>query len=167
MIISLFFFQGWTIYQEVEATEKKEVLILHQNRNSIVLNRNGKNLEVLTNHENRTKNLVKDYRIGERINAVHHDSLSNSYNMQNSVLLIIDSLGSYPLEISNNRILLTQSPKINLERLIDRANAIEIIANGSNYISYINRWRLDCLKNKIPFHYTGEKGAYNFNPNKD
>jgi competence protein ComEC len=50
--------------------------------------------------------------------------------MQNSVLLIIDSLGSHPLEISNNRILLTQSPKINLERLIDRANPIEIITDA-------------------------------------
>jgi competence protein ComEC len=56
--------------------------------------------------------------------------------------------------------LLTKSPKIKLERLIQITNPIEIIADGSNYKNYIDRWRLTCLKNKIPYHYTGEKGAY-------
>ncbi len=166
-IISLICFQGWTIYQEVEAAERKEFVILHQNRNSIILNRNGKKVWVLTNHKNRTKNVVKDYQIGERINTIHHDSLTNSYNMQNSTLLLIDSVGSYPFEISNNRILLVQSPKINLERLIQIINPIEIIADGSNYKNYIARWQLTCLKNKIPFHYTGEKGAFNYIATKD
>ncbi|HAF78728.1 MAG TPA: competence protein, partial [Maribacter sp.] len=74
---------------------------------------------------------------------------------------ITDSSVVYPLSTSD-KILLTQSPKINLDRLIDSIQPKEIIADGSNYKSYVDRWKVTCIKNKIPFHYTGEKGAYYF-----
>lgn len=55
-------------------------------------------------------------------------------------------------------ILLTQSPKINLERLIQIHQPKQIIADGSNYKSYIKLWKATCEKQKIPFHATTEKG---------
>ncbi len=33
-----------------------------------------------------------------------------------------------------------------------------IIADGSNYKSYIKRWKIAAAKQKIPFHTTYEKG---------
>jgi len=162
LLISMLCFQGWTSYQNYYATETEEVVILHQIRNSILLNRSGRKLSVLTNQQNKTGNLISDYRTGERIESIRYDSLKNSYKLQNTTLLVLDSTGIYSFVKSTNKILLTQSPKINLERLIDSAKPNEIIADGSNYRSYINRWRSTCLKNKIPFHYTGEKGAYYF-----
>jgi competence protein ComEC len=80
---------------------------------------------------------------------------------KNATLLVVDSLGVYSNQ-NTDYLLLTQSPKINLERLIDSINPKQIIADGSNYHSYIDRWRKTCLKRKLPFHYTGEKGAYYF-----
>lgn len=161
-LISLSCFQGWTIYQNFESAEKTEVIILHQTKNSILLNRNGKELTVLSNEPDKLKSLVKDYQIGERINSITYNSLANGYDIQNTSLLVLDSTGLYPLNTSNNIILLTQSPKISLERLIQSTNPSEIIADGSNFKSYVARWRSTCLKNNIPFHYTGEKGAYYF-----
>jgi competence protein ComEC len=38
-----------------------------------------------------------------------------------------------------------------------------IIADGSNYKSDINSWEITALKNAIPFHYTGKKGAFVLN----
>ena len=49
-----------------------------------------------------------------------------------------------------------------MDRLIDSLRPIKIIADGSNYKSYVARWKATCLKQKIPFHYTGEKGFYVF-----
>ncbi|WP_419212697.1 ComEC/Rec2 family competence protein [Maribacter sp. X9] len=161
-LIGLICFQGWTIYQEIESAGKKEVVILHQTKNSIVLIRNGKELSVLTNTKNKLNNLFQAYQIGERIEHITYDPLYNSYSTPNSSFVILDSTGIYPSNVLNSRILLTQSPKINLERLIHLARPTEVIADGSNYTSYITRWKLTCLKNKIPFHYTGEKGAYYF-----
>ena len=78
-------------------------------------------------------------------------------------LYVLDSLGIYPpYTLQADYILLTHSPKINLERLIDSIAPKQIIADGSNYKSYISRWKKTSAKRKLPFHYTGEKGAYYF-----
>jgi competence protein ComEC len=44
--------------------------------------------------------------------------------------------------------------------MIDSINPKYIIADGSNYTSYVNRWKQTCLKRKLPFHHTGKKGAF-------
>jgi competence protein ComEC len=160
-LLSIICFQGWTIYQEYEARSKSEVFVLHQTRKSLVFNRNGDYLSILTNPNNIPDYLISDYITAERIDSVRYDSLKNSYSFEGESLLIIDSTGIYPKSMSN-KILLTQSPKINLDRLFDSINPNVIIADGSNYKSYISRWEATCIKNKIPFHYTGEKGAYYF-----
>ncbi|WP_282113180.1 ComEC/Rec2 family competence protein [Maribacter stanieri] len=160
-LISILCFQGWTVYQNFESNKKSEILVLHQTRKSIIINRNGNNLSIITNKNNTPDYLISDYKTAERIDNVKFDTLNNSYNFLDKSLLIIDSTGIYRKSTSN-RILLTQSPKINLDRLIDSLMPNEIIADGSNYKSYVNRWKATCIKNKIPFHYTGEKGYYNF-----
>ncbi|WP_339841342.1 ComEC/Rec2 family competence protein [uncultured Maribacter sp.] len=161
-LISLICFQGWTSYQKFESSKKLEAIVLHQTKNSVLFNRSGNNLIILTNQIKKADNMISDYKTAERIASVRFDSLKNSYSLLNTSLLILDSTGIYPKNESINKILLTQSPKINLERLIDSIKPNEIIADGSNYRSYIDRWRITCLKYKIPFHYTGEKGAYYF-----
>ncbi len=160
--ISIILFQGWTLYQEYEASQKLEVIVLHRTKNSILYHRNGLALTVLTRTHDKVNNLVKDYQIGERVKTIHYDSLANSYTVKDSPLLILEQSGIYLPTNLNPNILLTQSPKINLERLIKTTAPIAIIADGSNFTSYIERWQSTCLKHKVPFHYTGEKGAYYF-----
>lgn len=162
LLVSLIIFQGWTFHQEFDANEKEELIILHQTKNSILSHKKGRALSVLTNDQNKAMRLVQEYQIGERIKTTRYEFLANSYTVQDSSLLIIDSTGVYPAGNRIPSILLTQSPKINLDRLIEDTRPIEIIADGSNYRSYIDRWRSTCLKHKIPFHFTGEKGAYYF-----
>ncbi|TDT43804.1 competence protein ComEC [Maribacter spongiicola] len=160
-LLSILCFQGYTIYQEYEAQNKSEVLVLHQTRKSLIFNRSGDNLSILTNSNNTPNYLISEYKTAERIDSVRYDSLKNSYAFEDELLLIIDSTGIYP-KFASHKILLTQSPKINLDRLLNSINPKVIIADGSNYKSYIDRWKATCIKNKIPFHYTGEKGAYYF-----
>ena len=76
-------------------------------------------------------------------------------------MLLIDSLVVYNVQgFRPNIILLRSSPKINLNRLIDLLKPEIIIADGSNYRSYQDRWRITCEAKKIPFHQTSEKGAF-------
>jgi competence protein ComEC len=35
-----------------------------------------------------------------------------------------------------------------------------VIADATNYKSYVKRWKATCEKEKIPFHATAEKGFY-------
>jgi len=158
--LSILCFQGWTIYQEIEASNSKEAIVLNQTRNSVLFNRSGKSLSILTNH-NDIDFLVSAYTTAERIDSIRYDPLENSYAVQNAPLVIIDSTGIYSKGKATT-ILLTQSPKINLDRFIDSLGPGLIIADASNYKSYVDRWKASCIKNKIPFHYTNEKGAYYF-----
>ena len=102
------------------------------------------------------------YKIAERIRHVRTDSLRNSYLFGDKSIFIMDSLGIYPTQNQVDYLILTQSPKINLERLLDSIQPKTILADGSNYKSYVERWKKTALKRKLPFHYTNEKGAYAF-----
>ena len=53
--------------------------------------------------------------------------------------------------------------QINLERLIKMLNPTLVIADGSNYKSYVSLWRASCLELQTPFWSTGKKGAYILN----
>jgi competence protein ComEC len=57
-------------------------------------------------------------------------------------------------------VLLGNSPKINFNRFLDSTQPKSIIVDGSNYKSDIKRWKKSCSDRKIPFHFTGEKGAF-------
>ena len=75
-------------------------------------------------------------------------------------ILVIDSFGVYPKNCLPDIVVLTQSPKINLNRMFQNGRPQMVVANGSNYKTYSNRWKATCMKMKIPFHDTGEKGFY-------
>lgn len=111
--------------------------------------------------EIKTDKTVRNYAISRDIKTIHYDSLASVYMMQNQPLLIIDSLGVYATKtFKPDKILLINSPKLNINRLIDSLQPKQIIADGSNYKSYIARWNATCKTKKLPFFYTGKTGAY-------
>ena len=157
-IISL---QFWIIYSSYQTSQKEALLIAHRSKNSIILHQFNHQLHITTSDSISSNSMVKNYKVAERIKNIKFQSMQNSYKLGIKNILVIDSVGVYSSE-NQDYIILTQSPKINLNRLIDSINPKQIIADGSNYKSYIKRWGKTCAKRKLPFHYTGEKGAYYF-----
>ena len=74
----------------------------------------------------------------------------------------MDSTAVYNIEelISVDYLVLMNSPKVNLDRVVDKLQPKYIIADGSNYYSYLKRWEETAIKKKIPFHHTGKKGTF-------
>lgn len=164
LLLSIVGLQSWSFYQTYTTHKTEKLMVFHQTRNTVLLQQLGAQLLVLTNNKTRAERIVTNYAIAENSNGVKHQPIKNSYQIKGKKLLIIDSLGVYSLRHTTpDYVLLTQSSKINLERLLDSIHPKMIIADGSNYRSYIAKWRKTCLKRKLPFHYTGEKGAYYFN----
>ncbi|MFK5972625.1 MAG: ComEC/Rec2 family competence protein [Flavobacteriaceae bacterium] len=161
LLTSIIAFQIWLLYTTYDVHTKEDVLILHQNRNSMLLFRKGNKLKLLSSNPEPNKKIITDYKLAERIGTIEQGPLENSYRVSQQNLYIMDSLRIYPP--NKNRpdyVLLTQSPRLNLERFIDSVRPRVIIADGSNYKRDIKRWKASCDKRKLPFHYTGEKGAY-------
>ena len=122
-------------------------------------------LEIHHDFDSLTKQrMVNDYVIGAAIKTQSTDTIQHLYKINNKLLLIVDSLGVYNIKsIKPQWVLLRQSPKINLNRLIDSIRPELIIWDGSNYKSDQERWKLSCITKKIPFHQTSEKGAFIIN----
>ncbi len=154
--------QGIFIVNKRNTAITSKLTLSHQYKNTAIFYQKGDSLFIFKN--NNTPQLLafeKTYCIAERINHTVTKQLRNSYNIDSKHLIIVDSLGIYQLKnIKSPQILLKNSPKINLDRLITTLQPELIIADGSNYPSYIRRWKESCKKQKLPFHSTSEKGAY-------
>jgi len=163
LLMSVMILQVALIIQKFE-TNNREFLIFNKSRYSILGHKINSTLHVshtMDSSKLNTETIIKNYRIQNFIKTLELEELESVYTFNDKTLLIIDSLGIYNvMYFRPNYILLKDSPKLNLTRLIDSIKPQLIIADGSNYKSYVQRWKSTCETKKIPFHYTYEKGAY-------
>lgn len=155
-------FQGWNFWNQVWVHQKEMVVLAHRSRNTLLLHQNGNSLSIITSDSANIGNIASNYAIAERIQKTDTLKLKNSYLIGSKNLFVVDSSAILPLEVCPDYLLLTESPKLNLERLLDSIKPKNIIADGSNYPSLIYKWKQTCKQKEIPFHYTGEKGFYVF-----
>ena len=162
-LLSIIVFQCIFIYTSYNKP-KNEFVVFHKSRFSLIGNTINNNIIVSHDFDSITateNNIIKDYIVGNHITNTQKDSLESIYKLNKKTLLVIDSLGVYNVKsFSPDYVLLRQSPKINLNRLIDSIKPKHIIADGSNYKSYLERWEAICKKRKLPFHQTSKKGAF-------
>ena len=155
--------QLYSIYSIMLRSQKNEFIIFHKTKASVVMKRNGKQgIVYQSNNKDLSHiNVYRDYLRKEVIKKISKDTVPGMIRFKNQEILIVDSLGIYKIQyLQDPIVLLTRSPKINLDRLIETIHPKEIIADGSNYPSFIQRWESSAYKNKIPFHVTGREGAY-------
>ncbi|WP_243765932.1 ComEC/Rec2 family competence protein [Polaribacter cellanae] len=164
VLIAILGVQSIYFYETKTKENKEEIIVFHKSRSSIIGKRLGENL--LLQHDLDTLNFkdnfsVKSYRVSEGISETNSVNFNNFIQFKDKNILLVDSLGIYQLDNLKNPIILLQySPKINLERLIKAIKPSKIVADGSNYKSYVFRWEETSKKQKTPFYYTGKNGAY-------
>mgnify|MGYP003689483515 CR=1 FL=1 len=112
----------------------------------------------------KNSSFIKNYKVGKKVNEIQFENqIYNNYIFKNQTFLVVDSIGIFQIgNKSKPIVLLIQSPKINLERLIKELKPLQIIADASNYKNRVVNWKYICDKKGIPFHYTAEKGAIVF-----
>ncbi len=166
VLIAVIVVQAVFIFEEKRA-HQNEAVIFHKSRNSIIGFKKGKNLQLFHDLDSleALPTFLKNYKTESNIVSVEEANLQNVLHFEDNRILVIDSLGIYNLAKFNPEIvLLKNSPKINLERMISTLNPKIVIADGSNYPSYVERWKKTSEKRKLPFHATFEKGAFAIKP---
>ncbi len=161
----LILFSSVLIYEKYERQSTEELVVFNKSRFSIIGNRIGEQLAVLHTLDSTTLSkdkTINQYDLGSgNLNISMKDGISNILHFKNKKLLIIDSLGIYNVKDYNPEIvILQQSPKINLERMIEILKPRLIVADASNYKTYVRQWDKTCRQKNTPFHYTNEKGAF-------
>ena len=163
-LISILIMQSVLVLETHQKKTKKEFIVFHKSRNSVIGIRAGEQLLVYHDLDSlsiRESNFITSYRIGENIAQAFKNNIPSFFEYQKQQILVIDSLGIYQLKgLKKPIIILQYSPKINLERLIKTVNPKQIIADGNNYKTFVNRWKVICENEKTPFYYTGMNGAF-------
>lgn len=142
---------------------QEELIVFNSKRNTILVERNGENIVVYTNNNLSEANLnfiIRPYLVGNFSHISKTERIQNLAYFNKNRILIVDSLGVFPKGLHPDIVIMTQSPKINLERVLQESRPKIIIADASNYRTDTQRWKATCEKEKIPFHATVEKGFY-------
>ena len=162
LLLTLIGVQLVLIYEK-KSVEFEETVVFHKSRNTLIGVKKGQNLVLYHNLDSiaLTPTFLRDYKTNLNIKSVEEHALKNVFQLSGKSVLLIDSNGIYELPgFKPDIIILTNSPKVNLNRVISILEPEMIIADGSNYRSYISDWKATGLIKKTPFHSTGEKGAY-------
>ncbi|WP_179337003.1 ComEC/Rec2 family competence protein [Winogradskyella ludwigii] len=162
-LITIIGLQTASFYNKYEA-HNDAFVIFNKSRYSMIGEKQDTKLTLSHNLDSvqlKSNYTIKNYRVGETIDTVITDNLQPVYHYKNKIILVIDSLAVYKgLTFKPQYILLRNSPRFNLNRVIDSLQPEQIIADASNYKSYLKRWKATCEHKKIPFHQTNEKGAF-------
>ena len=164
-LILLFGLKGYKSY----SSGADQFLVLHQATGSAVSVSNKNQAALFTDLH--VMDSIRAVNSLERLKAIENnrgktlvlDSLNNVMSYKGAQLIVIDQNGIYNTDIKNATILLSHSPKINLERLILDLNPKLIIADGSNYRNVVDAWKVTCDKNKVELLNTYEVGAIEIN----
>lgn len=149
------------ISSTVKKGREQKIMVLHKTGTSALLYKKGNYLDVNCLDSVAVIKLVKDLVVEENIKKVNYKTLQNSYHFKGQSLLILNKPEIISQKfLKTDYVILGNSPKINLNRFLDSIKPASIIADGSNYRSDIQRWKKSCSDRKLPFYYTGEKGAY-------
>ncbi|MDP3313495.1 ComEC/Rec2 family competence protein [Lutibacter sp.] len=162
--ISVLIFQSILFYEKYNLEVSNELIIFHKNKASLIIGRNGNNIQLMSSDiiiEKRYE--IDSYLLGIGVKDIEKlPSMSNSFVFGETKVVVINDANEVGNINSSTILLLQKSPKINLERLLKTYKPKIIIADGSNYKSYSESWEQTCLKNKTPFHSTMQKGAFIF-----
>ncbi len=164
-LIAIVLLQGVFIFEKHQTETIDELIIFHKARESIYGIKEGNKVQILHSFDSIKDGRIRfinNYKVGLSIKELKFvQPIPNVMMYNKNTILIVDSLEVYQdIPFKPNIVLLRQSPRINLERLLQEYQPKTLIADGSNYKSYVSSWRETCLRNDVKFHYTGVEGAY-------
>lgn len=138
-------------------------MLLDTRKNTLIVERTGREININKVYDSLStwdKNTIKSLQTANYIQRINSVPLSNFYYYNENKIVLIDSSATWIPQIKPDVLILTQSARINLERIIAECAPKMIVADGSNYKSRKEHWRKTCVKAKIPFHDTSEKGYF-------
>ncbi|MCV9931513.1 ComEC family competence protein [Flavobacterium sp. LS1R47] len=143
---------------------QNEWIVYNVTKNSQITERTGNSVTLFATDTTSNNNYsLTSYLVGNFGNLKNKEKLKNVAYFNGYKILIIDNTGIYPKKIKPDILIITQSPKMNFERVLKTIQPKMVIADGTNYKSIQQYWKKTCINEKIPFHFTNEKGFYKLN----
>lgn len=163
-LIAIITFQLSAIATKWSVQNQSEFIVLNTSKNTQLIERNGSNA-ILHSNDSILKNsnankMLASYLTANFSTLKEKQKLKNLIYYKGTKILLIDSSKVFPKNIHPDILLITQSPRINFDRLLLTIKPKIVVTDASNYKSLQKRWKATCSQQKIPFHATSEKGFY-------
>jgi competence protein ComEC len=143
---------------------QQEYVIFNLKKNTMITERHGTSVTLYANDSIKkvsgNNSVLKSYLTANFSVVQAKENIQNTAYFKNNKILILDSTGIYPKNICPDLILITQSPRINVDRLLQELKPKLVVADASNYRTTQEQWKKSCEKGKIPFHAIAEKGFF-------
>ena len=153
------------IYQKQQRNSTQEVVIFNKSKASLLGLRDGRSIQTFHNMDSlemEKSHIITSYTTHEGIRTLtEQPKLPSVFSYNNTSVLLVDSLGIYQNKYFKPEIIwLTSSPEINIERLLKTKKPSLILADASNYKSYVRHWKKVCQENQTCFYDTATQGAF-------
>ncbi len=137
-------------------------MVFNQRGNSLILKKEEEKLFVYSKAKpNKWEtNSIQSFATANYLTIIKRTLILNFYHFKSNRIAVVDSSASFVPNVKTDVLLLIQSPKVNLERLIQSAQPEIIVADATNFPYLKHKWQTTCAKAKIPFHDTSEKGFF-------
>ncbi len=165
LLVSTIFLLVILLVEKRFTLKSYDFVIFHRYKQSLVLKRMGNSAKIFGSlGEGGLKNsrLLRDYRLKHM--ALKFDEftkMKHFFRIGDKRIMILDHKAiNTDFGFEPDVLVLMNSPKINLERLLNEVHPEIIVADGSNYFSYKLFWQRTAEKHKIIFYDTAKMGAF-------
>ncbi len=157
VMVTVLAIQVTVLFEKSRAAQSSELIVFNDRKSPLIAVRHG--LEIRAHSDSLNEYLLKPYRLQSFASIARSQTASDLLYYGGKKILL--TRGPTPLvRLRPDVVILSGSPKLNLERALLTWKPSVVIADGTNYKSYISRWKSTCIKQKIPFHSTSEKGYF-------
>lgn len=160
VLLALLFLQISYFTSKWNTQQQNEWIVFNAKRTTLIAERLGEKVTLYTDGLIPKNNPLSAYLVANFCAIEATKPIANLAYFNSKKIVIVDSLGSYPRNVRPDILVFRQSPKVNLDRLLQTCQPKIIVADASNYKSYLHLWEQTCRKQKIPFHNTNEKGFF-------
>lgn len=146
--------------------QSNELVVFHDYQNTLIGIKKNRGVTYLHDtSQSINQRLIDDYTLNRQISNNVTQNLPFGLQWGEDCLLIVDEYVLYDFpSLTGCIVVLRNSPKVHLDHLIQSLQPKGIIADGSNYKSYIDRWKKSCESHGIELHDTSTEGAFVLNP---
>ncbi|WP_431243852.1 ComEC/Rec2 family competence protein [Flavobacterium sp. P21] len=150
LLISIISVQISFIHTKRENETQNEMIVYNAKKQTLITMRSGKNITIFTSSKsiltNPKNNILNSYLVGNFGKIKSANQIKNMLFYSDKKIFIIDSSGIYNNKILPDILLLTQSPKINLDRVLEQIHPKIVIADASNSNVIQKNWEKTCYK---------------------
>lgn len=165
IMIGMLVFLGTLLWESLRSDRSCQFVVFQQYKKSLIIDHRGALTSFYSSVDQEDSSIsraLQDYKLGHfRMELNESKQERNFFRVGKIKIMVIDHQAiDADFGFEPDIIVLINSPRINLERLLNQTKPSVIVADGSNYYSFKSLWENTAKSRGIHFYDTTEQGAF-------